>query len=439
MKKISRRKFITASAQGAAGLSITAGCNNREIIGKDKRPPSAPKGLEAIVEFDESDNKKTVLTWNEHDLTDLTGSFSEIGISGYNVYRDRTQINTSIVTQNNFDDTNDLVLFEEYIYQIKAIDLNGNKSKFSNPVSVKVKQPSNVYVVTDSKASSNMKINQNTITQMCHAGVKTLTGFENTVLAYESLFPKLTDKTIIAIKINCLAGSKLSTHPEVVEAIIDGLKQMQGGTFPIYNIIVFDDRSKNHMNNAGFILKNTPGDYRVVTTKDSWSHTEHIISGTKQHFSTIVEQADYIINVPVLKDHINAGVTFALKNFFGIIDKPGNMHGNMCDPYISEVYKIVASKVSVIIGDAVFGAHNGGPDASPTFNPNSLIIGTDPVATDKHALSLINQVRLKFKSLYEISTKFDPDNPKRKDARHLITSDNIGLGTINKKIIEISL
>ena len=206
------------------------------------------------------------------------------------------------------------------------------------------------------------------------------------------------------------------------------------------------------MNNAGFPLKNDPNDYKVLSTfgetnkfgDKNWGETSHDVSGSAQRLSKIVEEADYIINVPVLKDHSNAGITFTLKNFYGIVDRPGDMHTDpsqtgktWCDPYIAGVYNLAAEKVKLIVGDAIFAAHKGGPSTAPTFILNSLFISTDPVAMDMYALKVINDERIK-KNMYEITTELDPVNPNRADARHIITAGSeYKLGIINKEIIEV--
>jgi uncharacterized protein (DUF362 family) len=118
--------------------------------------------------------------------------------------------------------------------------------------------------------------------------------------------------------------------------------------------------------------------------------------------------ADYIINVPVLKDHNNAGITFALKNFYGCIDSPSSLHANNCDPGIPSVCSRdeIRSRVKLIIGEALFGVYNNGPAQAPQFRLNSIFIGTDPVAMDLYALSQINTQRTS-KGLLPISTEAD--------------------------------
>ncbi len=456
MKKISRRKFISTTAHGAAGLGIIAGCTTR-TTSPDIRPPSAPEGLDVLVDYTDDGTPQAFLTWNEHNLTDITGAVSETGISGYNIYRCLvkeneaehydTPINTSPVQGTSYIDEDNLIDLGSYKYRISALDRNNNESPLSSVSQVKIIRPSIIFKATDTAASSGAKINADVIKTMVHSAIKQMQKITDTGKAYESLFSKgVSNATAIAIKINCLANNGLCTHPEVVNAIIDGLTQMLEGTFPKDNITVFDDRMPSYLKNAGFPLKNDPGDYKIITLfndDNAWSSPATVHNST-QRFAKIVDEVDYIINVPVLKNHSNAGITFALKNFFGIIDRPGDMHDDSavsqetwCDPYIAEVYKKVADKVAVTIGDAVFGAYKNGPATSPNFILNTILVGTDPVAMDMAALKFINDARNE-KGLSTIPTEAGAGNAS---AQHIITasSDAYKLGRLNKKIVEVSL
>src|SRR3989339_474817 len=318
---------------------------------------------------------------------------------GYDIYRS-TNLDTGFVKINSnglvsgisFRDgsVDDQVRYYYYVVPVQAA-IQENRSMLAFAVSG---VPSWICTITNSLASSGSNISGPVVEEMLHTAVCQMTGHAAIGQAFESLFPGLTATSIIGVKINCLAGAMLSTHPAVVNAIISGLTSMLNGTFPPYNIIVFDDRMESMIIAAGYTLQNTAGQVRYVTTQDSWSAETYAIKGTNQHLSCMVQQADYLINVPVLKDHNQAGLTFALKNFYGIVSSPGSLHDDKCSPMIAEVYALAASKVKLIVGDAIFAAHRGGPSTMATFAPNTLVIGTDPVATDVEALRIINEQRV---------------------------------------------
>lgn len=71
----------------------------------------------------------------------------------------------------------------------------------------------------------------------------------------------------------------------------------------------------------------------------------------------------YLINVPVLKDYTIAGVTFSMKNHCGLVDNPGSLHGNSCDPYMAELNNTapIKEKTRLIVMDASLCIYVGGP------------------------------------------------------------------------------
>ena len=44
-----------------------------------------------------------------------------------------------------------------------------------------------------------------------------------------------------------------------------------------------------------------------------------------------------VINMPILKDHRMAGVTFAMKNMYGVVDRPSTLHANNCNPGVADL------------------------------------------------------------------------------------------------------
>lgn len=443
-KKLNRRKFLVSSAQAAAGIGVLAGCDKRALVGLDVRAPSVPTGLLGSLTSNAQGQNTVILTWTPHDLTDNTGSKTESAITGYNVYRDNIKI-ASLIPVTSYTDNNGLVENTSYLYAITAVDNTANESLMSLPLLMPVQPKSYVYVVSNSSAvtgnASRPTINTTVVKNMVQAAVMRLTGFSTPTEAFESLFPSLSISSRIGLKINTLGAGNVSTKPAVVQAIVDSLTQMLGATFPAYNIIVFDDRGKDsHMKPAGYILRDEPGKHRIAST--NWNTTLHGIPVTTQEagsglwgttistgsvsqkLSTIVDTVDYIINVPVLKDHSLAGITFAMKNFYGIIDNPASIHGNMCSPYVSWVYKSAANKVKLIIGDALVSCVSGGPAGAATHIINSIVAGTDPVAMDSWALKTINSKR---------SAKAQISFSDKGDARYIYAAslDPYKLGSTN--------
>jgi uncharacterized protein (DUF362 family) len=106
---------------------------------------------------------------------------------------------------------------------------------------------------------------------------------------------------------------------------------------------------------------------------------------------------DMVIGIPILKDHMIAGVTFAMKNMYGVVERPFDLHGSGCNPAIADLNCIPAirQKVRFTIGDALSSVYDGGPVFRPErlWYPNALIVGEDRVALDQVAWQIIEKKR----------------------------------------------
>ena len=104
-----------------------------------------------------------------------------------------------------------------------------------------------------------------------------------------------------------------------------------------------------------------------------------------------------VINLPILKDHRMAGVTFALKNMYGVVDSPNTLHANNCNPGVADLncIPVIRDKVRFTIGDAISSVYDGGPGFHPErlWYPNALVVGEDRVALDYTAWQMIAHKR----------------------------------------------
>ena len=276
----------------------------------------------------------------------------------------------------------------------------------------------------DKESFEDSSINQKVVQVMMDDGIKSLTGIDTVGEAWKSLFPNLTQKTVIGIKVNSLYWL-MYTHPKVTNAVVTGLTSMivEGNPFPENNIIIWD-RKDSHLKRGSYVINTGNTGVRCFGTNNDYTDEKfELVKGKKpQGISRIIaEQCDYLINLSVLKSHGLAGVTLSLKNHFGTCDNPWDLHDNCCDPAISVINSIpvIRQKQVVSICDAIFGSTIDA-DKPPTVMPRSLIFSKDPVAMDMTGAKMLESYGAKTTSVDGL-------------ARHIITSSQppYNLGTCN--------
>lgn len=244
---------------------------------------------------------------------------------------------------------------------------------------------SRVVVVKDESATSGNTINESAVQVMMDAGIKNLTGQSDVGEAWKSIMPNLGATGVIAIKVNC-RSSALPTHPEVANAVVNGLLKMKfdGVSFPENNIHIYDN-AKAYFTESGYTLNTSSNGVRCYSAT-SYSSQSYSVNGSSQRICTLVKDtADYLINIGVLKNHSSmAGATLCMKNHFGTCQQPRSMHINYGDPYIPALNAIepIKSKQCISILDALYGAAEGGPYGGPTFIANKILLSQDIVAVD---------------------------------------------------------
>lgn len=227
---------------------------------------------------------------------------------------------------------------------------------------------------------------------LIHKGLMELTGKRSASLAWKSLFGP---KDIVGIKVNCLSGPTMSTHPHLVNAIAKGLRLAD---VPDERIIIWD-RTNRDLTRAGFIINVRGRGVKCFGTDVVGYDEEPQIRGSiGSCFSQILSSyCTALINVPVLKDHDLAGVTLSLKNFYGGIHNPNKYHDNNCDPYIADLntHPFIKNRVRLVLCDGIEAQYNGGPGFKPRWrwNFSGLIMSLDPVAADSVGAKIIERKR----------------------------------------------
>ncbi|MDE0085243.1 MAG: DUF362 domain-containing protein [Candidatus Poribacteria bacterium] len=290
------------------------------------------------------------------------------------------------------------------------------------------------------------RLNEDAVGEMIDQAMMKLTGRDSAKEAWRDF---VLPDNIVGIKINPLAGPKLSTHSAIVNKIIEGL--FSAGV--LRKQIIIWDRFEAHLLNAGYPIKTDEGDVRTLasdmdgigyddkvfyeTEKDSITRREN--ESTRSQYSRIVtELVDVLINVPVLKHHDMAGISGCLKNMaFGSVDNTQRFHGKplYCNPAIGEIFqnKVLKEKVVLNIVDGLTASFDRGPeyDAESTWKFGGMFVGADPVILDVLILQTVNLKREEM-GLSSMS----------KYANHITTASSLGLGSnslnqVNLQKIEV--
>ncbi|MFQ5810098.1 MAG: DUF362 domain-containing protein [Armatimonadota bacterium] len=201
-------------------------------------------------------------------------------------------------------------------------------------------------------------------------------------------------RDVVGVKVNCLGGPSLCTHPALVDHMADG---MQRAGVPAGSIIIYD-RETGELEECGFTVRERGGVRCYGTDAVGYDPDWTVIGSTGSRFSAIAtRQCSAIVNAPILKDHDGAGVTCALKNHFGSINNPNKLHTDHCDPHIANINCAPAlrDKQRISICDALLVCYEGGPGFKPetTVPYGAILVSTDPVALDTVGFGIIEELR----------------------------------------------
>jgi len=282
-----------------------------------------------------------------------------------------------------------------------------------------------VVIIRDENATQGPEVNFKVVQSMLDEAIQALTKGGG----WPSLLPSYKTGETVGIKVNCQVPL-MSTQWKVAGAVIRGLVGMG---IPQKNIVIWDADSEGMKYSTMGWVRGVFREIRLTTTdklKDPFDLSKSIdIMGNRTCLSRLLTEADHLINVPVLKNHFEAGITFALKNHLGsagedIKDRQKIFHlpqeeGNWWHKNLGrgrpkgEAIALIntapdiKNKTRLIVGDALFGVCTMGPVAPPEFAYNGLIVGTDPVATDHQARLIIEDERKKRNLPIVPSTQID--------------------------------
>ena len=285
---------------------------------------------------------------------------------------------------------------------------------------------SRVYYAMDANAVIPVRVIQpRVVRRMVDSLVCGVTGKSTPAEAWRALVSP-ADK--VGIKVSASGRTISGTNPEVVAAIVEGLRE---AGVPEKNIIVWD-RNLEDLLAAGY--KKNGGGYQLrwvdpATGYDTKAQLSAPVLGrliwgdrkfgdkTGLRFSDLLSEGDQlsnqsyfakvlssevtkVINVPSLTDSFLTGINGAFVNM--TLTNLDNWRrfaksASAGDSYIAEIYAdpVIREKVVLTVLDALVLQYAGGPFPNPNFAMDNyaLFMSKDPVAIDATALRLIDEVR----------------------------------------------
>ena len=301
-----------------------------------------------------------------------------------------------------FDDSKRDFIKKSIGIGIGAYSLTKFSHYFENEAIAKSSDHSVVITRDPRIIDTNLKVNYIVTRDMLNDAVMKLSRTKTSAEAWRTYF---RSDDIVGIKINTLSGTMMSSHPELVMAIVEGLRSAH-----VKDIVIWD-KSDGDLETAGFTInrKSSNAPKCFGTTPDVGYEDEIMMYGTiASKLSRIMSYCTAFVNVPVLKHHTMAGVTLSLKNWFGAIHNPNKYHFDTnssnkmvasCN-YIPDVNTLLFSELkkrqSLIICDGIMSQYDKGPGyiASKTWKYSGLLVSTDSVALDFVGAKIIDKKRL---------------------------------------------
>ena len=198
----------------------------------------------------------------------------------------------------------------------------------------------------------------------------------------------------IALKPNLVvskpASSGATTHPEIVRAVIDYLREKGFEHISIMEGSWVGDRTSKAFEVAGYTrLANSLNVSLIDLQLDSWRRYD-AGGGFKIAVCDRAMKADFIINLPVIKGHCQTTVTCALKNLKGCMpdEEKSRFHELGLHEPIARLNCVL--KPGFILADGICGDLDFEEGGNPV-PMNRVVAALDPVLMDAYACKLMGQ------------------------------------------------
>jgi uncharacterized protein (DUF362 family) len=283
--------------------------------------------------------------------------------------------------------------------------------------------------------------------------VMAVTGQKSIAAAWRTLVAP-TDH--VGIKISAAGGRNLSTHPQIVAAVLRGLA---AAGVPMSQVVIWD---RTDPASAGYHYGPGGPGVRGIEPFSGYESKSAVTISTigrliwgdasfqlrradpleplepeqfsaESHWSKLLCGLDKVINIPVMTTSEDCGMAGCiynmtvpnLDNWRRFIDEP-----DCGDPYLAELFSDshVGPKVVLNLMDGLVAQYGGGPEWQPhySWNCDTIYAGKDAVAIDATALRVLDACRKE--------ARLPLVTPR---AKYLETAAEMGLGNYQADQIDL--
>jgi uncharacterized protein (DUF362 family)/NAD-dependent dihydropyrimidine dehydrogenase PreA subunit len=213
---------------------------------------------------------------------------------------------------------------------------------------------------------------------------------EQTVERILETFPFPWKDRRVLIKPNILAPSPpekgVTTHPALVRSLVKSLRKRGAVCFVGDNPGLSGYAANEHCAEVSGIREAADGCF-VNFAKDTVAHAISSRFLKKIVVSKVVLDADFLINVPRFKTHVQTKITGAVKNMFGLAvgGEKARVHLSAPRPEnfseaLVDIYQLRIPDLTIM--DAVVGMEGNGPSGKDLRPIGKVLASTDGVAVD---------------------------------------------------------
>lgn len=227
----------------------------------------------------------------------------------------------------------------------------------------------------------------------------------------------------IALKINCMSSELVPgqcTSPWVLEGVLQEVLER----YPNNNVIVCDAdlAADKQLEKASKVwgVQDLCKKYGVDFVNLSNDETRGVNLNYKifknLDLPNSIIETDSIIQLPILKTHCLTTITCSLKCSWGIVNRTvRHQYHSVAHQCIADINNFLKEKIKLSVVDGTIGMEGNAPRTGITKICDVILCGNDIVSVDSAAATYMG---------------FDP-----KKIKHIVISNNDGIGDINFRLI----